>query len=85
VTHYVQNNGWLEDGELLRAARKLAETPGLLIHGRFDFQAPIATAWELQRAWPRAQLIIIDDAGHQPTDAISHELVKATHRFATRG
>jgi proline iminopeptidase len=83
VTHYVRNNAWLEDGVLLQAAGCLAETPGVLINGRFDLKAPIVNAWELKRAWPRAELIIVDDAGHRPTDAVASELIKATDRLVT--
>jgi len=82
VTHYVRHNAWLEDGCLLRDAGSLAGIPGILVNGRFDFQAPIANAWELKRAWPRAELVIVDDAGHAVNAGLSQELVRATDRFA---
>jgi len=83
VTHYVSHNGWIEDGELLRQAGSLADIPGIMINGRFDFQAPIGNAWELKRVWPRAELIIVDDAGHAANhQSIARELVRATDRFA---
>ena len=50
VTHYFRKNAWLEDGALLRGAAALAEIPGILVNGRFDFQAPLGNAWELSRA-----------------------------------
>lgn len=81
VTHYVHHYAWLEDGALLRDAAALAGIPGILINGRLDFQAPIANAWELQRAWPRAELVIVDDAGHAGNAMIDRELVRATERF----
>src|SRR2546423_10129876 len=49
VTHYVHHNAWLEDGILIRDAARLADIPGVLVNGRFDFQAPIANAWTLHR------------------------------------
>jgi len=82
VTHYVRHNAWLEDGCLLRDADSLADIPGILVNGRFDFQAPIAKAWELKRVWPRAELVIVDDAGHSVNAGLSRELVRATDRFA---
>ena len=82
VTHYVRHNAWLEDGSLLRGATALSATPGALISGRFDFQAPIANAWTLKAAWPRAELVIVDDSGHGADAAISREIVRATDRFA---
>jgi proline iminopeptidase len=82
VTHYVRHNAWLEDGALLRGAAALAQTPGILVNGRFVFQAPIANAWELKNVWPRAELVIVDDAGHGANANLSRELVRATDRFA---
>ncbi len=84
VTHYVRNNAWLEDGILLREADALADIPGILVNGRFDFQAPIANAWELQRAWPGAELVIVDDAGHGASPGLTRALVRATDGFKVR-
>lgn len=82
VTHYVRTNGFLEDGILLRGAGALARIPGVLVNGRFDLQAPIANAWELRRAWPHAELVIVENAGHAANnEEISRELVRATDRF----
>ena len=81
VTHYVRHYAWLEDGCLLRGAGTLADVPGILVNGRFDFQAPIANAWELRRSWPCAELVIVDDAGHAD-EAITRELIRATERFS---
>ncbi len=84
VTHYVRHNAWLEDGKLLRNAGSLAGIPGILVNGRFDFQAPLANARELNRVWPRAELVIVDDAGHSANAALAQELVRATDRFAIK-
>jgi proline iminopeptidase len=56
-----------------------------MVNGRFDFQAPIVNAWELKRAWPRAELVVVDDAGHAADNpSIIQELIRATDRFATQ-
>ncbi len=81
VTHYVRHNLFLEDDILLRNAGTLANVPGVLINGRFDFQSPIANAWELKQAWPQATLVIADDAGHAADTKIGAEIVRATDRF----
>jgi len=61
----------------------LAGIPGILVNGRFDFQAPIANAWELKRVWPRAELVVVDNAGHAPDNpGLTQELIRATDQFA---
>ncbi len=82
VTRYVRHNAWVEDGSLLRDADSLADIPGILVNGRFDLQAPIANAWQLNRVWPCAELVIVDDAGHSANPNLSQELIRATDQFA---
>jgi proline iminopeptidase len=85
VTHYVRHHAWIEDGSLFRNAGLLAHIPSVLVNGRFDFQSPIGTAWDLHRVWPRSELVIVDDAGHDSSHhGITEELVRATDRFAPR-
>ena len=85
MTHYVRHNAWLEDESLLRGADALRDIPGIMVNGRFDFQAPIGWAWDLKRAWPSAEYVIVDDAGHDASaKGITGELIRATDRFATR-
>jgi proline iminopeptidase len=85
VTHYVSHDAWIEDGSLLRDAGALADVPGVLVNGRYDFQSPIGTAWKLHRSWPRSELVIVDDAGHDSSHrGIVEALVRATDRFALR-
>ena len=40
----------------------------------------IVNAWTLHRSWPRAELVIVDDAGHG-AEAITRELIDAADRF----
>jgi proline iminopeptidase len=80
-THYFAHDAWLQDGELLRNAHALAQIPGILIHGRLDLGSPLKTAWELQRAWPSAELLVIEDAGHTGGDSTRSAVLAATERF----
>jgi proline iminopeptidase len=85
VTHYVCHNAWLADGIVLRDAGRLSAIAGVLVSGRLDLQAPIGWAWELRRAWPNAQLAIVDDAGHDASSSsVTEQLVHATDQFAVR-
>jgi proline iminopeptidase len=84
VTHYFAHNAWLDDGILLREAASLAGIPGVMVHGRLDLGAPLVTAWELARAWPDAELVIVSGAGHSSSDpGMSEAVVAATDHFAT--
>ncbi|HEV2703409.1 MAG TPA: prolyl aminopeptidase [Steroidobacteraceae bacterium] len=82
VTHYVRHDAWLGDGRVLRNVDRIADIPGVLIGGRFDFQAPIGTAWQLHRRWPRSTMVTLNEAGHTPTRSMSQEIVRATDAFA---
>ncbi|MGV8939514.1 MAG: prolyl aminopeptidase [Allorhizobium sp.] len=81
--HYFVNAGWLEDGQLLRDADKLKEIPGVIVHGRYDMPCPLKYAYQLAKAWPRADFHIIEGAGHSLGEpGILDQLMRATDRFA---
>ena len=82
--HYFVNKGWLEEGQLLRDASKLAKVPGVIVQGRYDIACPAETAWELHRAWPQADFHMIEGAGHAYNEpGILERLMAATDRFAS--
>ena len=81
--HFFTHAGWLEEGQLLRDAHKLAGIPGAIVHGRYDMPCPLKYAWELSKAWPDATLHIIERAGHAVSEpGILDQLIRATDRFA---
>lgn len=79
--HYFSHAAWLDEGQLLRGADRLTGIPGVLIHGRLDLGSPLATAWELARAWPDAKLKVVDNAGHTGSDVMRHEVFEAIAGF----
>ena len=81
--HYFVHAGWMDEGQLIRDARKLAGIPGVIVQGRYDVACPPQTAWDLHRVWPEAEFHMVEGAGHafsQP--GILHHLIEATDRFA---
>ena len=81
--HYFIHGGFFDaDDQLIRAAHRLKDIPGVIVHGRYDVVTPAKIAVDLARAWPEADLRIVADAGHAMTETgIVHELVTATKRF----
>ena len=79
--HYFSHGGWLAERQLIDNAHRLAGIPAVLIHGRVDPQGPLEAAWQLSRAWPSAELQILDNAGHT-TPAIGPAFRDALDRFA---
>ena len=83
--HYFMNDSFLEPNQILNNAPKLADIPGIIVHGRYDIICPLENAWHLYEAWPGSQLQIIPDAGHAATEnGIADALVRATQQFADR-
>lgn len=84
--HYFVHGGWFEEGQLLRDAHKLADIPGVIVHGRYDMPCPAKYAWALHKAWPKADFHLIEGAGHAFTEpGILDQLIRATDRFAGKG
>jgi proline iminopeptidase len=82
--HFFVNRGFFEvDDQLLRDAPRIADIPGVIVHGRYDVVCPVQNAWDLHRAWPRADLLVSPTSGHSAfeTENIA-SLVLATDRFA---
>jgi len=81
--HYFVHAGWLEEGQLIRDARKLKDIPGTIVHGRYDMPCPLRYAWALHKAWPRADFHIVEGAGHAYSEpGILDRLIRATDGYA---
>nr|MBV6629118.1 prolyl aminopeptidase [Oceanococcus sp. HetDA_MAG_MS8] len=81
--HYFVHGGWMHsDDQLIANAYRLAGIPGVIVQGRYDLVCPAETAWELHQAWPEAEFIMVEDAGHNAGETgIAQALVAATDRF----
>ncbi|HLK13181.1 MAG TPA: prolyl aminopeptidase [Fimbriimonadaceae bacterium] len=81
VTHYWSHGSWLEEGQLLRDAGKLAGIPGVILQGRLDLGNLSGTAWELAAAWPGSELVFVEECGHEGGKSFSDALLEWTHRL----
>ncbi len=81
--HYFMNKAFFEtDNFLIENADKFRTIPGVMVHGRYDVVCPVKNAWDLQQAWPEAQLHIVPDAGHSAWEpGIRDKLIEATEAF----
>jgi proline iminopeptidase len=81
--HYFVNGGFFEhDDQLLRNIDRIRNIPAVIVQGRYDVVCPLRSAWDLHRAWPEADLRIVQDAGHSAFEPGNvHELLEATDRF----
>jgi len=84
--HYFVHRGFLErEQQLLENVGRLRHIPSVIVQGRYDVVCPMASAWQLHRAWPEAELVIVPDAGHSAFEpGILEALIAATDRFALR-
>lgn len=81
VTHYWAHGAWLDEGEVLRDAGRLAGIPGVLVQGEMDLGNLVGTPWLLHAAYPGSELVVVPGAGHDSSDPIADALVRATDRF----
>lgn len=84
--HYFMHRGFFErDDQLLADVGRIRHLPAVIVQGRYDTVCPMVSAWDLHRAWPEAELIVVPDAGHSAfEDGILSELVAAADAMAER-
>lgn len=82
--HYFTNKGFFEaEDQLLRHCDRIGHLPTVIVQGRYDVVCPMISAWELHKALPQSELIVVPDAGHSMTEpGIRSALVEACDRFA---
>ncbi|WP_292834251.1 prolyl aminopeptidase [Microbacterium sp.] len=81
--HYFMHDAWLRPGQLIEDVAAIRGIPAVIVQGRYDVCTPIMTAWELHRAWPEADFVVVPDAGHSASEpGIAAALRAATDRFA---
>ena len=76
----------LSDGKLSdRNVDKIRHIPTVIVQGRYDVVCPMTSAWDLHRAFPEAEFIVVPDAGHSVSEkGITSALVDAMDRFKAK-
>ena len=62
--HYIKNNFFLDNKQLINNAYKLNGIPGIIVQGRYDLLCPPINAFSISEKWKDCELYLIDDAGH---------------------
>lgn len=80
--HYFSHDIFLPQNALLDNVTKLHPLPAIIVQGRYDAVCPIVSANDLHQAWPQAEYVIIEDAGHSAWEpGIRSALVQAADKF----
>ena len=80
--HYFINAIFVEEAYILNHTEKIEHIPTVIVQGRYDVVCPAKSAWELHKALPKSNLIIVPDAGHSMGEvSIARELVITTDKI----
>ncbi|MGI8555118.1 MAG: prolyl aminopeptidase [Pyrinomonadaceae bacterium] len=81
--HYFMNNSFFpHENFLIENIDKIRHIPTVIVQGRYDVVCPATSAWDLHRAFPEAELIIVPDAGHSVSEpGITAALVETMDKF----
>lgn len=82
--HYFYNNAFFDDENwILNNIKKIQHIPGVIVQGRYDMPCPPISAYELHKAWPKAEFLMIEEAGHSASEpGILSALISATNQMA---
>lgn len=82
--HFIKHRCFLEEGQLLFNAPKIAHIPTTIVHGRYDVICAMRNAFELQKVLPNSRLVVCPTSGHsQFEEEITSGLVEATDLYRT--
>ena len=80
--YYFANRLFLEEGQLLAQVERIRHLPCVIVQGRYDVVCPPQGAHELARAWPEAECLLVEGAGHSMWEpAILQALLVQLARF----
>ncbi len=72
--HYFRHDCFVEPGELIAHAHRLADLPMYILHSRYDMVCPPRSALRLAAACPHAELHMVPVNGHAMTDTVQRTL-----------
>ena len=83
--HYIKNNFFLKENNLIENAYKLNGIPGSIIQGRYDLLCPPINAYQIAKKWKSGELIVVDEGAHAAnSDPMKSVLVNAIKDLAIK-
>jgi proline iminopeptidase len=77
--HFMVNDCFLSDNQILANCDKIKDIPTSIVHGRYDIVCPADNAWLLHQQLPKSNLVISDASGHASVEPnTKHHLIAAT-------
>lgn len=85
--HYFMNNSFFtSENYLLENVEKIRRIPTVIVQGRYDVVCPMTSAWDLHKAFPEAEFVVVPDAGHSVSEpGTTAALVEAMEKFKEKG
>jgi proline iminopeptidase len=82
-TYYGANRYFIQENQILNNINKIPDIPITIIHGRRDLTCTLDASWDLHRALPGSELIIINKGGHLAGESVMTDaLITATDYMA---
>jgi len=79
--HYMINNCFLTENQILVNCDKIQHIPTIIVHGRYDIVCPFDNAWLLHQALPKSTLVVSESSGHASVEPnTKHHLIAATQQ-----
>ena len=80
--HFMVNDCFLTDNQILANCEKIANIPTTIVHGRYDIVCPFDNAWLLHQKLPKSTLIVSEASGHASVEPnTKHHLISATNKM----
>ena len=80
--HYFINDIFLPENSLLANVGRIRKVPAVIVQGRYDMVCPLVSADDLHQAWPEAEYMVVQDAGHSALEpSIRSRLIDAMEQF----
>lgn len=62
--HYLSNDYFVKNNEILEGLQKIKDIPTTIVHGRLDFSCPINGAYIMSNMLSNVDLYVLEQAGH---------------------